>query len=155
MTFQILALDADDFAPLFTLDDAALAGQNARRMTVDSEPGFPCRVSLEEGRVGETVLLLNHCSQDAESPYRASHAIFVREGAPTAKPNPGDVPDVLSRRLLSVRGFDKDAMIQIADVIEGSKLAETLDAFFKNPTVDEIHIHNAMRGCYAAKARRA
>ncbi|NKF24493.1 DUF1203 domain-containing protein [Solimonas sp. C16B3] len=30
---------------------------------------------------GETALLLNDTHQNADTPYRASHAIFIREGA--------------------------------------------------------------------------
>ena len=49
-------------------------------MTV-TDPSFPCRVSLTDREIGERVLLLNHVSHDVANPYRASHAIFVAEGA--------------------------------------------------------------------------
>ena len=64
------------------------------RMTVAEKPSFPCRVSLTDRDIGESVLLLNHVSHDVAKPYRASHAIFVsrrRRGA-------GRVSSTRSRR---------------------------------------------------------
>jgi hypothetical protein len=81
MSFQIHALPVETFKPLFGMSEQELARINAARIVVDEKPGYPCRVSLADAEVGETVILLNHEHQPAESPYRASHAIFVREHA--------------------------------------------------------------------------
>ena len=43
--FQIHALQAAQFTPLFGLSDDELAAQRACRITVDAKPGYPCRVS--------------------------------------------------------------------------------------------------------------
>ena len=48
MTFRIHALSAQDFAPFFAMTEAKLTAANAMRVIVDSEPGYPCRVSLED-----------------------------------------------------------------------------------------------------------
>ena len=65
-----------------------------RRQTVASHPGTPCRVSLVDAAVGETVLLLPYEHQAAPgSPYRSSGAIFVRQGAEQAQPGVNEVPD--------------------------------------------------------------
>ncbi|MGB0799278.1 MAG: DUF1203 domain-containing protein, partial [Planktomarina sp.] len=76
MSFQIDALPAIDFAPLFKLSDDELAARNAVRMTVTEYPGTPCRISLEDAQIGEDVILLNHAHLLAASPYAATHAIF-------------------------------------------------------------------------------
>lgn len=153
--FQIRALPAEDFAPLHALCDADLAARGACRVTARESPGYPCRVSLAEAAPGERLLLLNHVSQPANSPYRAAHAIYVREGAETAHPAPGEVPEVLRRRLLSARAFDARGMMRDAEVVEGTGLASLLERLLADPETQEVHIHNAKRGCYAARATRA
>ncbi len=60
MTFRIVPLPKSEFEGLFALSDEALAAQRARRMDPDTVAGMPCRVSLEDARAGETVLLLNY-----------------------------------------------------------------------------------------------
>ena len=81
MTYRITGLDPAPYRPLFCLSDAELASRGVVRMTVTQKPSFPCRVSLTDRDIGERVLLLNHVSHDVAGPYRASHAIFVTEGA--------------------------------------------------------------------------
>ena len=52
--FQFVALPLERFTHLFTMDEAELASVGARRMTVDENPGYPCRVSLMDAPIGET-----------------------------------------------------------------------------------------------------
>jgi len=155
MTFQIHALPEALFADLFALDADALAARHARRIVVDAAPGYPCRVSLEDAAVGETVTAVNFLHQPAPGPYRASHAVFVRERARQARPAPGEVPDVLRKRLLSLRAFDADHAMIDADVVEGAAAADGVARLFENPRAAYLHIHNARPGCYAARATRA
>ena len=79
MDYRITGLFPEEFAHLAALDDATLARHRAVRRICDSQPGFPCRVSLEDAAPGERVLLVNYEHLPVESPYRASHAIYVRE----------------------------------------------------------------------------
>lgn len=155
MPFRITGLSPEPFQHLFGLPDAALAARGVRRYTVDEEPGFPDRVELREVPIGETVLLLNHVSHDADTPYRASHAIFVREGVSERYDRVGEVPEVLRRRLLSLRAFDAEGMMVDADIVEGSAIEGLIERLFANPDTDRIHAHYAKRGCYAAVIRRA
>lgn len=155
MTFQIHALPYEDFAAYFAMSDDDLATRNARRVVADADRGFPCRVSLEDARAGETLVLVNHASQTGASPYRAQHAVFVREGAAEAKPEPGEVPPVIRTRLMSLRAFDKDAMMIDADVCAGETVGERLDQLFARAEVREVHLHNAGPGCFAARVTRA
>lgn len=154
MTFQISALKAEQFSHLFGLDDTTLRAMGVTPMTADAMPGFPCRVSLEDAPVGARVLLLNHEHQDADTPYRSRHAIFVAEGADEAEPAAGEIPQQLRRRLLSIRAFSAQGMMLDADVAEG-EAAETLIArLFENPWTAYLHVHFARRGCYAARVER-
>jgi len=155
MGFQISALSVDQFAHLFDLDDEALAKQGVERMVVDSSPGYPCRVSLQDAEAGESVLLMNYEHQPMPTPYRSSHAIFVRERADQAMPAPGEVPGMFRQRLLSVRAFDSTGRIVDADVVDGEHLEALIDRMFANDAADYLHIHNARLGCYAASVNRA
>ena len=83
MSFRIIGLDPAPFLHLYGLSDAELADYGVKRYVADTKPGFPDRIEMREGEPGETFLLLNHVCQPAETPYRATHAIFVREGATT------------------------------------------------------------------------
>lgn len=92
MSFVIKALPSGSFERLYGAGEETLRAAGARRIRVDADPGFPCRVSLRDAAAGETVLLLNYTHHDHATPYRSSHAIFVREGAETASLNAGETP---------------------------------------------------------------
>ena len=154
MSFQIHALPAEDFADLSGLDDAALSARLVQRRVVDSYPGYPCRVSLEDARPGETVFLLHFTHQDAATPFRASHAIYVREGVAAARPDPDEVPDMIRRRIISLRAFDAAGMMVAADVADGEDVAAGIEALFSDPVTDYIHLHFAKQGCFAARVDR-
>lgn len=154
MAFQISAMSGAPFQHFFEMTDEALAAHGARRVVADSHPGFPCRVSLEDAQVGETLILCNHTHLDALSPYAASHAIYVRQDATEAKPAVGDIPPVLTSRILSVRAFDADGYMIEADVTQGRELAPLLDRLLDRADVAFVDIHNAKQGCFAARAHR-
>ena len=121
---------------------------------MDAKPGYPCRVSLADAEVGETVILLNDEHQPADSPYRSAHAIFIREHAEQAFPGPGEVPEVLKTRLISVRAFDENHWLINAEVADGADLREVIAVMFRNPAVAYLHLHNAKPGCFAARVTR-
>lgn len=154
MPFQISALSAELFKHLFDQPDDVLRAHGARRMVVDECPGFPCRISLEDATVGESVLLLNYEHQPTESPYRSSHAVFVRERALQAELRPNEVPDQLRRRLLSIRAFDTEGMMIDADVVEGVEFEHVVERMFANQLVNYLHVHHAKPGCYGARVDR-
>lgn len=151
--FQVTALDYAPFAPLFALDEAALAVHRAQRHV--AEPGSPCRVTLEDAVPGETVLLVNYCHQPADTPYHAAHAIYVREHAVPASPTPGEIPPALATRTLSLRAFDTAGNIVTAELAEGCAAAPVIDAILADAEVAYIHAHYARYGCYAARIDRA
>ena len=112
MSFRITGLDPKPFAHLYGLPDAELARLGVRRYVADAKPGFPDRVEVRDAEPGETLLLLNYTHQPADTPYRASHAIFVREGAQTPYSAVDEVPEPLRLRPISLRAFDsQDEMV--------------------------------------------
>jgi Protein of unknown function (DUF1203) len=155
MSFQISGLPVAPFAPLFGLSDAELATRAIVRRTADKSPGFPCRVSLRDAEPGETLLLLNYEHLPVASPYRSSHAIYVREYAEEAHVPVNVVPEVLRRRLLSLRAFDKQGMLMEADVVDGRDIEPLIEKMLESPKVEYLHVHNAKPGCFAARVDRA
>jgi len=154
MAYAVTSLPAAPFAPLFAMDDEALAAHGARRVVADAPLGFPCRVSLDDARPGETLILVNYEHQPALTPFRASHAIFVREGV-DAVATVDEMPPALRRRLLSVRAFDADGMMVAADITEGADAGVLIDRLFEDPGIAYLHAHYAKWGCYAARIDRA
>jgi hypothetical protein len=154
MTYRITGLDPAPYKPLFGLSDAELEKRGVVRMTV-TDPTFPCRVSLTDREIGEQVLLVNHVSHDVANPYRASHAIFVTEGAQKPAEYVGEVPPVFKSRVLSLRGYDKRGMMADAILTQPGEADAGIRKLFANPEIATIHAHNATRGCFSAKNERA
>jgi hypothetical protein len=154
MTYRITGIDPAPYRHLFGLPDDELASQGIVRMTVTEKPSFPCRVSLTDRDIGESVLLLNHVSHDVANPYRASHAIFVTEGADQAADYVDEVPPVFLSRVLSLRGFNADGMMAEAVLAQPGEADAAIRKLFDNRAIESIHAHNATRGCFAAKIER-
>ena len=153
--FLFIPLPASRFSHLFSQSDDQLRAANILRMVVDDKPGFPCRVSLVDAEIGETVLLLPFTHHDVPSPYRASGPIFVRQGAPSATPAPGSVPLMFHHRLLSIRAYDAEAMLLSATIVNGPDLEPALRELLADPAVSYLHLHNARPGCFNCAVVRA
>lgn len=153
MTYRIAGLNAETFAPLFALDDAELAARNACRVQAAASMGFPCRVSLEDAREGEELILLSHTSHEVATPYRSTYAIYVRPDVATAG-YVDAVPPVFEGRPLGMRGFDKDGMLRDARLALPGQAEEKIIELFANPEIAYIDAHNAAHGCFAARVER-
>ena len=154
MAFRITGLSPEPFRALFDLPGEALQRIGALRVIAD-DPRMPCRVSMAHAEPGEELLLLNYEHQPAHTPYRASHAIYVRRLAETAFDAVDSVPDVLTSQLIAVRAFDAQHMMIDAEVGEGGEVAALFESFLANPKVSYLQAHYARRGCYAARVERA
>jgi hypothetical protein len=144
----------EQFEPLFALPDAQLAKIGAVRVIAGESPGYPCRVSLVDAEAGESLLLLPYLHQPALSPYKASGPIYVRKGATQRTLPPGEIPDYVSRRLISVRAYDAAHMIIGAEVCDGQDVGREIERQFDDDRAAYIHLHNARRGCYSCLVTR-
>ena len=154
MAFRITGLSPEPFQPLFSMSDGELAAHRAVRRIADSRPGFPCRISLTDPEPGQEVILTHFEHHAVASPFRASHAIYVRQGEQRYDAV-DQVPEQLRLRLLSVRAYDRAAMMVDADVVEGQALEPVIARLLGDPRADYLHIHFARPGCYAARVERA
>jgi len=155
MSFRITGLEPALFQHLYGLSDEALARHGARRVLVDQSPGVPDRIELRDVAPGESAILLNHGHQPADTPYRASHAIFIREGAKTAHSAIDMIPESLLLRPISLRAFDAGGEMVDADLADGTTIEALIEHFFANPAVAYLHAHYTRHGCYAARIDRA
>ncbi|WP_372771582.1 DUF1203 domain-containing protein [Pseudoalteromonas sp.] len=153
--FLIKALAKDNFHELMLKDNEKLSISEAVWITVDAEPGYPCRVSLSDAKIGERVLALSFCHHNVNSPYRASGPIFVREKAQMANLDINEIPKMLRHRLLSVRAYNSENLMIGAEVVQGKELEFAIDRQFQNSDVEYIHIHNAIPGCFNCSVHRA
>lgn len=152
MAFQITGLTPDLFKPLFDLSHAALAERGVQRKTVDANPGYPCRITLEDAPVGESVLLMNYESHAVSTPYRHAFAIYVREHAQEAARFENTLPPVMRGRPIALRLFDTEGQLVGADLfLDELAGVEAINRALANPDVSYIHAHNAKHGCFAAE----
>jgi hypothetical protein len=156
MTFAISGLPIEPFRPLFGLDDGALAARGVLRKVVDAPRGYPCRVTLEDAAPGERVLLLNFEHQAAPTPFRASHAIYVREAAAAPARLKDELPPALRGRVISLRAFDAGGMLVGAELVSAEDdLAAAIARGFTNEGAAYLHAHSAAYGCFLARIDRA
>lgn len=153
MSFRLKGLPAELFADFFLLSDRELAARNAVRQIADAKPGYPCRISLTDAEPGQEVILTHFEHHAVASPFRASHAIYIRKGERTFDAI-DRVPEQLRLRLLSVRAFDAHGMLVDADVVEGAQLEPLIERLFADARAEYLHVHFARPGCYAARVER-
>jgi hypothetical protein len=155
MAFRVVGLPSSLFESLYGLSEKELAERGVEVHIASESPGFPCRVSLRDAPVGARMLLLNFEHQPANTPYRSQHAIFVQDGVEQAYPGVNEVPEVLARRTLSVRAFDEAGQMLDGVVVNGREAGPLFERLLGLPRAAYLHVHNAGRGCYAARVERA
>ncbi len=153
--FRVTGLPARNFIHLYGQLDDRLAAAGVKRCIVDATPGYPDRIELRDVPVGERVLLLNYVHQPAANAFRASHAIYVREGALDAHDAIDRIPQALRIRPLSLRAFDGSDELVDAELTDGQRAAECVIRLFADSRVAYIHAHFAKPGCFAARIDRA
>nr|WP_295373288.1 DUF1203 domain-containing protein [uncultured Sphingosinicella sp.] len=153
MAYRIAGLAREEFEPLFRLGDDELAARNARRVRAE-EGGAPCRISLEEAEAGESLILLSHVSHEVARPFRTAYAIYVREAAGEPPCYRDEVPAMLDRRTLGLRGFDAEGMLKGALLAMPGEADARSRELFGRPEIASIHAHNAAYGCFLARVER-
>lgn len=154
MTYRIEGLRRADFNRFFAMTEVELAAHNAVRVTATG-PGFPCRVSLEDAKAGEELILLNYTSHDVATPYRSAYAIYVRADVDAPAPLIDATPPVFEGRPLGLRAFDAQGMLKNAALALAGQADEKIRALFAGDDIAYIHAHNAAHGCFSARIDRS
>lgn len=122
-------------------------------VVVTERHSAPCRRCLRDAEPGERVHLVSYDPFVTDSPYRSASPVYVHAEVCPVYEGPA-IPEQQRRRLLSVRGFDCDAMMRDAEVVDGVALADALDRRFADPGTAFVHVHNAGPGCFAVRVTR-
>ena len=134
------------------LEARILAGPSVR---VVAGGGDAARLERElDAAAGEALILLNHVSHDVDGPYRAAHAILVRENAQDVAPLVDRTPPVFERRTLSLRAFDGQGDLVASRVAGPGEHDGAIRDLLSDPRVDHIDAHNAGHGCFSARIER-
>ena len=152
--FKVQGISKSIFEHYWSMDEEQLEENNAYIISADANPGYPCRVSLEDAEVGERILAVHFTHHDVNSPYRASGPIFIRENAKQTNLEAGVIPNVLKTRLLSLRGYNSDGLMLAAQTSQGETLVSDIQSIFSDKNIEYIHIHNANPGCFACSVIR-
>jgi hypothetical protein len=157
MTYKITGISSETFDHLIGADDASLAKQNAVRVIAEADKGWPCRITLEDAKAGESLILLNHVSHDVATPYRSAYAIYIREsaGADTTAEYLDGTPPVFEGRPIALRAFDSDGMLRNAALALPGEADKKIRMLFEADEIAYMHAHNAAHGCFSAKVERA
>lgn len=154
MAYKINGLPTAPFAHLMGADDTTLSQSGAVRVKATADTGFPCRVSLEDAKAGESLILLNYTSHDVATPYRSAYAIYVREIALSPAHYCDAVPPVFAHRPLGLRGFGDDGMLKSAALALPGEADAKIRDLFSLADIAYIDVHNAAHGCFAARVER-
>jgi Protein of unknown function (DUF1203) len=154
MSYRITGLDRASFAELFDMNDMALAERGAVRVTAAADKGWPCRISLEDAKAGEELILLNHLSHDVATPYRSSYAIYVRKAASRTAEFVDETPPVFEGRPMAFRAFDTEGMLRNAALALPGQADDKIRELFESENIAYIHAHNAAHGCFSARIER-
>jgi hypothetical protein len=152
MSYRIRGLEVGQFAALVGASNEALAQQGAMRVVAAA--GAPCRITLEDAVPGEMLILLNHVSHDVATPFRASHAIYIREHATVTAEYVDRTPPVFETRTLSLRAFDANGMLIDGILACPGEADVQIRWLLASKETAYIHAHNAAYGCFAASVER-
>ena len=144
--------------PSALADDArrtAIAHGRAVTVAGDGDGPYPVRCCLRDAEACEGVLLLSAQPVTAASPYAAPGPIYLHQHACEGYQPDGDVPEILQKRLLSVRAFDSAHMMTGTEVVQGAELEPAAERLLSIAGTAYLHVHFAGAGCFACRIERA
>ena len=156
-SFRVSGISAEVLDEFRQLSDDELQQRKVFRYIADQKPGYPCRVSLVDAEIGESLLLLNFGHLMSSSPYRSVGPIFIRESARETYARVDEIPEVLRApgRILSVRAYDNNDMLAGAAVIGTAEIDQSIQELFADRRAAYLHVHYAGPGCFACRVDRA
>ena len=124
-----------------------------QRVAGDREP---CRRCLRDAEPGDRLALTAYDPFTVRSPYAGEGPVFVHaDGCEPFASAPGAVSEQVGGRVLSIRAYDRDAMLTEASVLEGERFHARATELLDDPAVEFLHVHFAGPGCFAFRVDRA
>ena len=116
----------------------------------------PCRRCLRNAEAGDPLVLASYDPFSIRSAYAGEGPVFVHaDGCEWFASEPGLVSEQVAGRVLSVRAYDRDAMMTDATVLPGEEFATQASRVLDDEDVAFLHVHFAGPGCFAFRVDRA
>jgi hypothetical protein len=114
---------------------------------------YPCRHCLDEAGMDSDVLLLSYKPLEAQTPYAGRGPIFLCTEACQAYSAPNAVPEIVATRQVNFRAYDSSGkmLYRHSRLAEGSDAQRQIEEILADETVEEIHAHTALHGCYLCR----
>lgn len=114
---------------------------------------YPCRHCLDEARMDSDVLLLSYKPLESETPYAGRGPIFLCAEACQAYSAPNAVPEIVATRQVNLRAYDSSGKMHYrhSRLAEGIDVQRQIEEILADETVEEIHAHTALHGCYLCR----
>jgi len=141
---------------LQTLEQGAtsLHGNPVETVTIDSNPGYPCRLSLEDARKGEEVYLFSHSPFTGANAYRETGPVFIRKNAVPAALGVNELPEIALARSIVVRAYNSAGTMLAATPVETAEISATIQDLLDDESVECVHLRATASGCFLCSARR-
>lgn len=152
--FIISGIKLAEVKYLYTLDEQELKAAGVAKIRVRENPGYPCRISLQDANIDEEVFAFNYEHHQVNSPYRSSGPVFIRLNANEVQLRRNEIPQMLTHRYLSLRVYDEKGSMIDATTVDGKHLKRSIQAIFENKKASYIQVHNAKPGCYNCQVDR-
>jgi len=147
--------------PTFTVHALPESAAEAARRSPGAVPAatgdgpYPVRCCLTDDQDGAGVVLSSVMPFHGESPYAARSPVYVHaERCDGHSEAPGEIPEMLRGRLLSVRAYDGAHMLTGTEVLPGMDLEGAIDRLLDDAPGAYLHVHFAGPGCYACRIDR-
>lgn len=150
---------------LIPLDTSVAEGLRARRadaegnalqpQVADEPNAFPCRHCLRDAEPGEPMLLASYSPFQTQNTYREIGPVFVHADRCARHADERAIPDQLRRRLLALRGYDRNQILLAGEVVPGAEVEGAIERLLSRADVAWIHVRFAKPGCFACRIERA
>lgn len=129
---------------------------NDIRVFANAAGGLPCRHCLGEAAVGEEVLLGSYDLPRPLGLYWTPSPIFVHTAACRRYDLVDHVPDIVAKRLVSLRAYGADDMViyDLGVVTEGHDAQVPLERILADERCAYVNIHTAKPGCMLCRVVR-
>ena len=118
--------------------------------------GLPCRRCLNETAGGEDVLLGSYSLLRPGGVYWTPSPIFVHTGQCRRYDAVDHIPDIVRRRLVSLRAYGEDDMVlyDLGVISDGRAIDAPLQHILADARCSYVNIHTAKPGCMLCRVER-
>jgi hypothetical protein len=145
LRYQVTPIPAEFAARIRT----ELVDDFGNRLTVwDSDSPAPCRHCLRMSRPGERLIVFAYRPFGRSGPYAEIGPIFIHADGCETYADRENFPEDFAPRVLTMRAYNNEGTIEIAELSQAGAPEATLARLFANERVRFVHVRNPAWGCY-------